>query len=128
MNCPICDSGATSPALSGSDFLLETSSCTFNLNACGKCSCLFLDPLPSAKEMDAFYPSRYWRRKPSSAVLAILERAYRRMALRDHIGFITRAARNMRSDSLRLVDVGCGTGMLLGLLNERGFDVVGLDV
>src|SRR5438034_8117994 len=51
-----------------------------------------------------------------------LESVYRKLALRDHVAFITKAAGNRSVDVL---DVGCGSGTLLGLLKHRGFRVTG---
>src|SRR5438034_11694862 len=53
-----------------------------------------------------------------------LESVYRKLALRDHVAFITKAAGDRGVDVL---DVGCGSGTLLGLLKHRGFRVTGLD-
>src|SRR5262249_37323679 len=50
----------------------------------------------------------------------------RRVALRDHVAFIQRAAVNCRGRDV--LDVGCGAGTLLGLLKRRGFQVGGVDV
>jgi SAM-dependent methyltransferase len=48
--------------------------------------------------------------------------AYRRLVLRDHVRFVAQAlARG------RLLDVGCGGGLFLGMMRERGYAVVGLD-
>src|SRR6185295_12682601 len=54
-----------------------------------------------------------------------LEAIYRKLALRDHVSFIVRAAGNR--SAYDLLDVGCGSGTLLGLLKQRGFRPVGVD-
>ncbi len=48
------------------------------------------------------------------------------LVLRDHVQFVARA---LESSSARgpLLDVGCGGGLFLGMMRERGFRVVGLD-
>jgi SAM-dependent methyltransferase len=55
-----------------------------------------------------------------------MEESYRRLVLRDHARFVERA---LADSSVRgpLLDVGCGGGLLLGMMRERGFCVVGLD-
>ena len=56
-----------------------------------------------------------------------MEEAYRRLVLRDHVQFVAQA---LRSSTARgpLLDVGCGGGLFLGMMRERGFRVVGLDI
>src|SRR5262249_53138007 len=58
-------------------------------------------------------------------ILKKLESVYRRIALRDHLAFIMKAAGN--HTGLEILDVGCGSGTLLGLLKQRGFQVRGVD-
>ena len=126
MNCPVCLNPATAPALTGVDFLFETTTRTFHLSGCPNCRCLFLDPPPLQEEIAEFYPAQYWW-KSSSEILKKLEMTYRRAALHDHIAFIAAAAGSVRHRPVRLLDVGCGSGTLLGILKQRGYDVVGQD-
>src|ERR1700746_530865 len=105
MSCPVCLNPATVPALSGTDFLFETTARTFTLHSCSSCRCLFLDPMPDSREIARFYPAEYWWRVARPGALRKLELVYRRIALWDHVSFITRAARNRRGVSV--LDVGC---------------------
>ena len=124
MSCPVCLNPVTAPALVGTDFLFESTSKTFTLYSCEACRCLFLHPMPDSREIERFYPADYWWNARRSGGLKKLESVYRKLALRDHIAFITKAAGNRSVDVL---DVGCGSGTLLGLLKHRGFRVTGLD-
>jgi 2-polyprenyl-3-methyl-5-hydroxy-6-metoxy-1,4-benzoquinol methylase len=81
--------------------------------------------MPSADEIASFYPQQYWWKATQPGILKKLESLYRRIALRDHIAFITKSAGNR--SGVELLDVGCGSGTLLGLLKHRGFQVRGLD-
>ena len=125
MTCPVCSNPATSRALTGKDFLFETTSRLFTLDACTSCRCLFLNPMPSNNEIAGFYPPSYWWSPSRPGRLKMLESAYRRIALRDHIAFITKSAKGR--SGLELLDVGCGSGTLLGLLKGHGFHVKGVD-
>jgi len=124
MSCPVCLNPVTAPALVGTDFLFESTSKTFTLYSCEACRCLFLHPMPDSREIERFYPADYWWNARRSGGLKKLESVYRKLALHDHIAFITKAAGNRGVDVL---DVGCGSGTLLGLLKQRGFRVNGLD-
>ena len=125
MSCPVCLNPATGPALNGTDFLFETTSKTFTLHSCSYCRTLFLDPMPDAKEIAGFYPGEYWWKAGRAGILKRLESIYRRIALRDHVAFITRAAGNRTNPTI--LDVGCGSATLLGLLEPLGFRVRGVD-
>jgi 2-polyprenyl-3-methyl-5-hydroxy-6-metoxy-1,4-benzoquinol methylase len=125
MNCPVCLNPATVPALTGTDFLFETTSRTFTLDSCPACQCLFMDPMPGSDEIAGFYPTQYWWTAAKPGTLKRLESIYRRVALSDHVAFITRAAR--KPEGTDLLDVGCGSGTLLGLMKQRGFRGVGVD-
>ncbi len=124
MNCPVCLSPLTIPAeMTGHDVLFETTTKAFSLSRCSRCRCLFIDPLPEEAEISSFYPPQYWW-KSSPGILKSIEGVYRKFALRDHVAFISRAAQGNGS---RLLDVGCGSGTLLGLMKGRGFQVRGFD-
>jgi SAM-dependent methyltransferase len=128
MNCPVCLDPASAPALIGTDYFFQVTPRTFHLSRCTACDSLFLDPLPEQADIAGFYPATYWW-KSSSTALKKLEMLYRRAALRDHFTFIVNAAVKVHSSSQppRILDVGCGSGTLLGLLKAHGFDVLGLD-
>jgi 2-polyprenyl-3-methyl-5-hydroxy-6-metoxy-1,4-benzoquinol methylase len=128
MSCPVCLNAFTKPALTGGDWLFESTSKIFTLHACASCHCLFLDPMPADEEIARFYPPQYWWNSSESQrdrPLKRLESIYRKFALRDHVAFILRASGNR--DGLDLLDVGCGSGTLLGLLKRHGFRPMGVD-
>jgi SAM-dependent methyltransferase len=70
-----------------------------------------------------YYPAQYWFDPDESRASRWAER-YRRIVLRDHIGFVLRA---LAGSSGRLLDVGCGGGLLPGMLRKRGVQAMGLD-
>jgi 2-polyprenyl-3-methyl-5-hydroxy-6-metoxy-1,4-benzoquinol methylase len=81
--------------------------------------------MPGDKEIADFYPEQYWWNSAKPGALTRLESIYRKLALRGHVSFIQRAAGARRGADL--LDVGCGSGTLLGLLKKRGFHSTGLD-
>ena len=129
MNCPVCLNPSTSRhPFTGRDLLFETTDRTFGFRTCGECRSLFIDPAPREEELAGFYPSRYWW-SAASGHLNKLENFYRRIALRDHLAFVAKAAKALPNNrnSVRLLDVGCGGATLLGTLRAKGFEVLGFD-
>jgi len=129
MNCPVCLSSSTvARAFTGTDSLFETTSRSFNFRGCTSCHCVFIDPIPGERELAGFYPERYWWRS-SPGLLNSLEGWYRRIILSDHVRFVVRAAGESTQDkrAVRLLDVGCGSGLLLSVFKAKGFDVLGFD-
>jgi 2-polyprenyl-3-methyl-5-hydroxy-6-metoxy-1,4-benzoquinol methylase len=125
VSCPVCLNPVTDLAFTGTDFLFETTSKTFTLNSCSSCHTLFLHPMPDNDEIAGFYPAEYWWNAARPGILKRLESIYRRIALRDHVAFIMRAAGNRRGTAI--LDVGCGSATLLGLLKRQEFRVRGVD-
>jgi hypothetical protein len=129
MNCPVCLNPSTSRhPFTGRDLLFETTDRTFGFRTCGGCRSLFIDPALREEELAGFYPSRYWW-SAASGHLNKLENFYRRIALRDHLAFVAKAAKALPNNrnSVRLLDVGCGGATLLGALRAKGFEVLGFD-
>jgi SAM-dependent methyltransferase len=88
---------------------------------CAGCGLVRLEPVP--EELGRFYPKNYWF-KPGTSLAARLEEYYRRLLIRDHVAFVEAALRDAGGPVL---DVGCGGGLFLGMLQERGARVLGLD-
>jgi SAM-dependent methyltransferase len=122
--CVLCGSGQFALLFRASDRLYHTTAKEFSVVRCGGCGLMQLDPQPSSEELRHYYPPGYWF-APGSQVAGRLEEAYRRLVLRDHVHFVESALH--RAGPGPLLDVGCGGGLFLGLLRERGFRVVGLD-
>ncbi len=78
------------------------------------------------KNCGHYYPANYWF-APDASAASRMEEAYRRLVLRDHVAVCR--ARALRDTGARgpLLDAGCGGGLFLGMMRERGFRVLGLD-
>jgi len=72
-----------------------------------------------------YYPKQYWH-VPAGDAAAGFEEDYRRFVLRDHIHFVEKAIARAGVEG-PVLDVGCGGGLFLRRLLERGHKVVGLD-
>ena len=123
--CPVCGSERTARLFTGSDRLYRTTAKEFAVVECRECGLARLDPQPDPEELRRYYPAGYWF-APDGSAASRMEEAYRRMVLRDHVRFVERALRESKARG-PLLDVGCGGGLFLGMLRDRGFRVVGLD-
>src|SRR4051812_5751901 len=123
--CPICGGVQTVPIFRGSDRLYRTTTDVFAVVRCAQCGMSRLEPQPSRDVLRRYYPENYWF-APDPSAASRMEEAYRRLVLRDHVQFVARALAGSKARG-PLLDVGCGGGLFLGMMRERGFRVVGLD-
>jgi 2-polyprenyl-3-methyl-5-hydroxy-6-metoxy-1,4-benzoquinol methylase len=123
--CLACGNPQSTSLFTGSDRLYHTTSRQFTVVCCTQCGLLRLDPQPSPEELRHYYPDNYWF-SPDTTAASRLEESYRRLVLRDHVNFVAQAIRDSTASG-PLLDVGCGGGLFLGLMRQRGLRVVGLD-
>lgn len=123
--CLICGSARFTPLFTASDRLYHTTAQLFAVVRCGECGLIRLDPPPAPDELHRYYPDNYWF-SPDPSAASRMEEAYRRLVLRDHVRFAAEAIGHSRATG-PLLDAGCGGGLFLGMLRERGLRVLGLD-
>jgi len=111
---------------SATDRLYGTTNKIFRIVECRNCRLIRLDPQPHPLELNDYYPPKYWYTSDADTV-DVLEQAYRRFVLRDHLRFVERALRESEEKGV-VLDVGCGGGLFLQMLAERGVrNIMGLD-
>lgn len=123
--CLLCGSENATALFPATDRLHRTTPRSFTILKCGQCGLMRLDPQPDPAESRLYHPENYWF-APDPSTAGNLEETYRRLVLRDHARFVERALGDPGARG-PLLDVGCGGGLLLGMMRERGFRVVGLD-
>ncbi|MCC6588014.1 MAG: class I SAM-dependent methyltransferase [Bryobacterales bacterium] len=123
--CPACDSSHSRILFEGTDRLYQTTDKMFWVAECGACGLIRLSPWPSPLELQQYYPPDYWY-VPEHDAVSQLEELYRRFVLRDHVRFVEHALTNCTADG-PILDVGCGGGLFLKMLGERGWPGIGLD-
>jgi SAM-dependent methyltransferase len=125
VTCAACNSAESRALFTATDRLFHTTRREFQVVECAGCGLLRLDPPPDARELGSYYPEDYWF-APDRTAAGALEEAWRRLVLRDHVGFVDRALAGS-GVSGPVLDVGCGGGLFLHLLGARGYRVIGLD-
>jgi SAM-dependent methyltransferase len=124
-SCAVCNSAESRLRFTAGDRLYHTTTKLFRVVECAGCGLLRLDPPPPAAELGSYYPANYWF-APDKSAAGSLEETWRRLVLRDHVRFVARALADI-SAAGPVLDVGCGGGLFLGMLRERGHRVIGLD-
>ena len=96
---------------------------TFHVVRCRRCGLIYLNPRPPFDEIARYYPEKY---EPFTHA-ARAGSWYSRMAYRVAIAKRCRIASQGLARG-RLLDVGCGDGDFLLGMQERGWEVHGLDI
>jgi SAM-dependent methyltransferase len=123
--CPACEGTEFHALFTASDRLYHTTSEQFQVVECKQCRLMQLAPQPTPAELEQYYPKHYWF-TPENSATGRMEQIYRRFVLRDHLRFVERALRESE-ESGPVLDVGCGGGLFLRMLRDRGASVIGLD-
>jgi SAM-dependent methyltransferase len=113
--CPVCDCRAGVPT-----FGIE--GLPHRLMSCDECGLGRLTPLPSPQELAEFYPQEYYG-SPGAKFEPLTESIVR------FVGTIhVRSLSKTLPPSARILDVGCGRGVLLSSLADYGHEMHGMDV
>lgn len=121
MNCILCGGSATEPLARSTDRLYGTTSAEFDIVRCTACGMATLAKVPP--DLASFYPPSYWF-DPAENVSSRWAERYRRFVAADHVSCLYHAWQSSGGNAL---DVGCGGGLLYGLLRKMGVPAFGLD-
>jgi len=89
---------------------------------CDRCGLGRFDPMPDPEAVRAYYPDEYYG-EPGTKFQPLIENLVRIVGER-HISFLSRGL----APGARVLDVGCGRGVVLGPLADRGFEVHGVEI
>ena len=113
--CPVCDGEQARPR-----FAVE--SLPHRVVVCTDCGLGRLYPLPAVEEIQRFYPMKYYG-MPGSKFVPFVESLVRWAGTR-RVGMLSRGL----AAGARILDVGCGRGVLLTAFANRGFEVHGVEM
>ncbi|VVB70780.1 Ubiquinone biosynthesis O-methyltransferase [uncultured archaeon] len=122
MKCIICDSECESKLKSRDNFI--TGDYGFNVWNCTNCKLLFLNPMPSEKELAKYYPQdKYYSLKGETSEI-------KKLFLKIYRSIIDLAIPSQKEDwkaGQKVVDLGSGSGEYLIKLKEKGIEAVGVE-
>ena len=125
--CPRCGGNKPNGVVArGSDRLYGTTTEMFEVVRCAGCGLFQLDPRPSANELSRFYPKGYWF-DTNQSQLGRMAEAYRRIGAPGPYWLCFAILGERRWRCGPILDVGCGGGLVAGMLRERGVRAMGLD-
>jgi SAM-dependent methyltransferase len=108
--CNLCGSDDTKLRFQLRDYRLYVDDALWNVVECRRCGLGYLNPQPTSEELARYYPPEYFARRGE------FSRRYGRLA--QHVTSVPPG---------RLLDVGTARGDFLALMQERGWEVVGIE-
>ncbi len=113
--CPVCDAVEARPKF-------EVDGVASRVVVCHDCGLGRYHPMPGIEEIRSYYPIAYYG-QPGAKFRGPIERLVRLVGRR-HITFLSQGL----APRARVLDVGCGRGVLLGALADQGFRVDGVEL
>lgn len=123
-SCPSCYSDRLQPVLSAVDQTVSHE--TFSIWQCGNCGLRFTQDAPGAGSIGPYYQSDNYisHSNTSKGLVNRLYHLVRRQTLSDKYRLIGSATRTRQG---KLLDIGAGTGAFVGYMQEKGWEVTGLE-
>lgn len=135
VNCYLCGKDSPLILFKAKDFFSKTED-LFSIVKCKVCGLIYLNPRPSKDMMEFYYPKEYWwkdenvHKRTLNRIIGRLEDEYRSVVIRDHMAFLKTILRRRglwRPLGVKLLDIGCGTGLFLNMCKKWGLQGFGID-
>ena len=113
MTCSICGAAEATPCFNARDYLTGD---TFQIVQCQTCAMHFVSPQPALEEMPRYYPPVYYgnRRSFFEIITCWLRTRH-----------VQKAQGHPKTGTI--LDVGCGKGGMLRMLQKKGWQVLGTE-
>lgn len=121
-NCPVCNSDQKKHFLSCLDNTVSKK--TFELQECANCGFVFTSPRPHNADLGAYYESDEYisHSNTKKGLISRLYQSVRNRTLAQKLELI-----NSRQAKGSLLDIGCGTGEFLNVVQGDGWKVRGIE-
>jgi 2-polyprenyl-3-methyl-5-hydroxy-6-metoxy-1,4-benzoquinol methylase len=117
IHCPLCDADNTRLIFKRKDLRYHVSEEDFCVVRCRKCSLVYVNPRPTEAEIHAYYTDEFYNTQTSAEQLRIEKE--KQWLLKD--GYV----KDLTPGSL--LDVGCGKGDFMYFMQQKGWNVRGVD-
>lgn len=143
MRCPVCRADKIQFLFPARDVLYRMVEDTFRIQKCLNCKALFLDPFPTQKETEKFYPTTYYSydTAENGGFFENLKKKIIKSKMEVGAGmnfFDTLLVKIFqgkfsgvplyRKEGGRFLDIGCGSGKNLKLLEGYGWETYGIEL
>ncbi len=143
VTCPVCQSEKKSFLFTAFDILYKMVEDKFIMYKCRDCAAIYLSPFPSQKETERFYPKNYYSydTEESDGFFERLKKKIIQSKMDGENGLswgdriLVFLFKNKfsgiplyRKESGKFLDIGCGSGKNLSLLNRYGWDTYGIEL
>ena len=115
VSCCVCETDDAKKIGGGADFEYRTSADIFTAMQCNSCGLIYLNPRPSVHEFERIYPSNYHAFDFAETDYGIIYKIRSRLEAKRLLGWCA----DLPNDA-RILDVGCGDGFHLKLLQKYG--------
>jgi SAM-dependent methyltransferase len=120
--CPICNSSSFSEYLETEDYFFTKEK--FSLSKCDSCDFVFTNPVPSFKEIGAYYATEkyYSHNSKSKGIISSIYSGVREVNLKNKYKIVSEF-----KDGGSILDIGCGTGEFLNYGKKKSWKVKGIE-
>lgn len=119
--CPVCGETKYRTIFKTSDFRFQAITEIFVVVKCVGCDFIFLNPRPDQNTISNLYSSGFYLNNYSLFYKAL--NLFYRQEQKVNVNFI-----NRYKPSGKLLDVGCGPGNFISLMQQKGYDVYGIEI
>ncbi len=126
VSCILCGSREADFAASGYDYEYASVPNRFNFLKCQQCGHLYLNPRPSARDLNVIYPPNYYafsEDQSGNPIVGFFRKAWEAQKVKDF-------RRIVGPGKKKILDVGCSEGRFLSILKEFGspnWELIGID-